>query len=351
MDAKKTKKAVLVYEPGYMQQNIGDYVQSLAALQYFDNKSDLYLNREYLNQYQGEPAELIMNGWFTHQPENWPPSKDIIPLFVSFHINSLSKTRLLSPEGVEYLKQHEPIGCRDKKTVELLTEKGVKAYFSGCLTLTLGKTYKSTKKSGKVYFVDPHFEKPKNPIVLAKALLRLATDPQKMRDLSLKLRKNTSFKSLIVTSSFYNTYSAVFDDNVLLDAEYIQHYYPESQFKNENEKFELAKSLLRKYAQASLVVTSRIHCALPSLGMETPVLYVNDAMQSESSYCRLDGIVDLFTVLDYKEHELSARFNIPGGKIDYSTPITNKSDYKVLKDKLIQQCEQFVVQNRDQALS
>lgn len=37
---------------------------------------------------------------------------------------------------------------------------------------------------------------------------------------------------------------------------------------------EYAKYLIRKYAKAKLVVTSRIHCALPCLGIETPVIFV-----------------------------------------------------------------------------
>ncbi|MDL2266025.1 polysaccharide pyruvyl transferase family protein, partial [Parabacteroides sp. OttesenSCG-928-G21] len=135
--------------------NIGDYIQAVAAKQFFDS-IDLFLERERLNQYEEDPVRLIMNGWFMHEPQNWPPSPAIQPIFVSFHINSIAYDRLLAKQSIDYLKQHEPIGCRDINTMELLQAKGVDAYFSACLTLTLDYKYKSEKKSKKCYFVDPY---------------------------------------------------------------------------------------------------------------------------------------------------------------------------------------------------
>ena len=35
------------------------------------------------------------------------------------------------------LKKYEPIGCRDLKTTDKLKNKGIDAYFSGCLTTTI----------------------------------------------------------------------------------------------------------------------------------------------------------------------------------------------------------------------
>ena len=64
-----------------------------------------------------------------HHPEQWPPSEKIHPLFVAFHINELAKDTLLSNESIAYLKAHEPIGCRDTHTTDMLKAKGVKAYF------------------------------------------------------------------------------------------------------------------------------------------------------------------------------------------------------------------------------
>lgn len=82
-----------------------------------------------------------------HYPENWPPSKQIIPLFVALHINSNFKEQLLSAKSIEYLKKYEPIGCRDYYTMNILRAKGIDAFFSGCMTLTLGRCYHSEKKT------------------------------------------------------------------------------------------------------------------------------------------------------------------------------------------------------------
>lgn len=39
--------------------------------------------------------------------------------------------------------------------MNILKGKGVNAYFSGCLTTTLGKTYKYNGKREGIYIVDP----------------------------------------------------------------------------------------------------------------------------------------------------------------------------------------------------
>ena len=68
-------------EAGLM--NIGDYVQALAARQYFPN-IDILLDRDNdLASYQGEEVRMIMNGWFMDHPENFPPSHQIKPLLIS----------------------------------------------------------------------------------------------------------------------------------------------------------------------------------------------------------------------------------------------------------------------------
>jgi len=79
--------------------NVGDYVQSIAARQFLP-QVDRFLNREKLHGYRGEKIRLIMNGWFMFHPENWPPSPDIEPLFVAFHIQpETRRCDAVSPES------------------------------------------------------------------------------------------------------------------------------------------------------------------------------------------------------------------------------------------------------------
>ena len=126
------KKAVLSYP---MSNNLGDYIQSIATKELI-GKNLTEVDRENLHIYNGPKVSLIMNGWFMQNSNNWPPSNNIIPFFISFHINPVAKNNLLSKKGIEYFKKHEPIGCRDLYTQSILEKKGIKAYFSGCLTLT-----------------------------------------------------------------------------------------------------------------------------------------------------------------------------------------------------------------------
>src|SRR5690606_5637430 len=116
---------------------------------------------ERLADYKGEPIKLIMNGWFTHNHHNWVPAENIDPLFVSFHMNNTAAPFMLSEKGIAYLKKHEPIGCRDQFTADTLKAKGIDAYFSGCLTLTLD-TYKvdDSERGDDIYIVDPLYSYP-----------------------------------------------------------------------------------------------------------------------------------------------------------------------------------------------
>lgn len=137
---------------------IGDYIQALASAQFLPYVDGFLDRDEDLKSYRGEICSMIMNGWYMHNPENWPPSERIIPLFVAFHLNVLAKEKLVSDASIAYLKRHEPIGCRDVNSMNILMAKGIKAYFSGCMTLTLGLKYKSESKSGKSFMVDPPYD-------------------------------------------------------------------------------------------------------------------------------------------------------------------------------------------------
>ena len=61
---------------------------------YLNSKIDGFIQREELKDYDSEECKVIMNGWYMHHPEQWPPSDKIHPLFVAFHINSLAKELL-----------------------------------------------------------------------------------------------------------------------------------------------------------------------------------------------------------------------------------------------------------------
>ncbi|MFY0714347.1 polysaccharide pyruvyl transferase family protein [Seonamhaeicola sp. NFXS20] len=312
------KYGLLTYDENKRFFNVGDNIQSLAAKQFLP-KVDMFLNRERLADYKGEKIKLIMNGWFTHNIHNWVPSEDIDPIFVSFHMNNTAAPSMLNDKGIAYLKKHQPIGCRDQFTADTLKAKGIDAYFTGCLTLTLD-SYKvdDSKRTDKVYIVDPLYSYPRPEKIFynAKATIRNILNGSAFQ-LS---KKNKHLRKFI-------------DEDLLNSSEFINQE-PSSNVYSDEQKFEMAETLLKKYARAKLVITSRIHCALPCLALGTPVIFVN-GFDSFVDSCRFDGILELFNRIDInsKTGEFSSNFDLKG-KIDKNTNIKNLEKHHKLANSL-----------------
>ena len=323
--------------------NIGDYIQALASSQFLP-QVDGFVEREKLKDYDGEVCKSIMNGWYMHYSEQWPPSSKIIPLYVAVHINSTVKDKFLSNESIAYLKQHEPIGCRDTNTMELLQQKGIDAYFSGCMTLTLGYKYHSEEKENKYYFVDPYFVTHwKLCTTLYNAIYLLFH----WRPISIIAKKHpdskTGLRKKMIITTFYREYKRFFNKDVLLNAEYISQQNTEyiHKFSTDEELLKEAERLVKCYAKAKLVVTSRIHCALPCLGLGTPVIYTEDAQQSEASACRFGRIRELFNIIKWDYDHLVQEFKgeLP---LNNTSAWINRPQWKTLAESLITKCTAFV---------
>lgn len=333
--------------------NIGDYVQALAASQFLP-KIDGFLDRdEDLKTYKGEKCKIIMNGWYMHDPVNWPPSEDILPLFVAFHLNSTVEKEMMTPESIAYLKSKAPIGCRDNRTMRLLQDAGIEAYFSGCLTLTLGQTYKTSDKNEKIYIVDPSYSCVCTLTNFFKALTVFSSHPKDVTKLlnnaklKLHLGRNVIAK-FIKTALYYKEYSRVFTRDVVMKAEYVlqddEHFVMD--FKNDKARLAEAERLIRQYASAAMVITTRIHCALPCLGLETPVIYIDRVVDSEESKCRLDGLKELFNVVKIENDKLTPEFKMSQPFELASIPL-NKDNWRGLADKLIDRCKIFINSDED----
>lgn len=358
------KNGVLICSGTYCTKNIGDYIQSVAQEQYYD-KVDTYVEREQMNSFQSsEKVRTIMNGWFMHKPENFPPSDSIMPLFVSFHIVPDVAGRLLSPEVISYLKKYEPIGARDTGTKELLESKGVKSYFSGCLTICLNRKYKSDIHDDTVIFVDPYYDLyGKRRHLFFRWLHAFSVLFRNLRP-AVRLGKifNYEFKSkvsyisarldrILHAAAFYDTYSKLFSDEVLFEAIYICHTVEQGRFKDDDEKMDYARLLIHRYAKAKYVVTSRIHCALPCLGVETPVLFVTsdnlEGFNPIRSAGRFGGLIEWFHCLRWKPEgvimeEQELKDVLKGRKIDKDFIFKNKRDYISYRNDLDATVSAFV---------
>ena len=301
-------------------KNMGDYIQSIAANQFM--KASLLIERERLDEYDGEPIKLIMNGWWMHQPCHFPPSEKIQPLLVSMHIRPSIADEMLSERVVAWLKKHGPVGCRDRNTVQILKDKGVDAYYSSCLTLTLGETYKHEDGDGEVLFVDPMFmidhkskcyfravcTKLLSIVVNAKTIFKIGGQ-------LLNISGQTGFaRRLLSGVDFWLIYSRCFSTNILKECQITSNIVNEDIFHGEEEKFNCADAMLKRFSRAKLVVTSRIHAALPCLAMETPTVFVYHSSMETDGVCtkgRLDGIIELLNTIEvHRDMSLTANISL-----------------------------------------
>jgi hypothetical protein len=232
------------------------------------------------------PVKLIMNGWYSNAPENWPPSDDIVPLLTSMHV---TRTRvgagvvpadvMVRGAGGAYLRARAPVGARDLATLALMQGVGIDAYFSACLTLTLKKPRKA-RPSGDVLVIDVP----------------------------------DAIKSLV-----WAAWPAA---------------RPEFQLRSETEtglRFRLALGLLKRYAEAHFVITSRLHCALPCLAFGTPVAFVTTAVDQT----RLTGLSQLLHVYNADDFARGLPFDIVN-------PLPNKPEFRALVGPLARRCIAFV---------
>lgn len=308
--------------------NIGDHIQSLAARQYLP-RVDHLLNRERLADYKGARTKMILNGWFTHAPATWCPSPAIDPLFVSFHLNSMVEKELLSGENLAYFRRHAPIGCRDWNSVRRFKEAGVDAYFTGCLTLTLGSYARE--------------DAPRTEVILADHEVGVAeTSATTTPRAGERFFRGIFRRRAESPSSPRESLRRFLSPSLLASAARTQHELPAGRMSDE-QKFAAAEDLLRRYAQARLVITARIHCALPCLAMGTPVIFVN-GYTSKVDTCRFEGITDLLNRIDLAaDGTLTNNFGHPTDKpFDGSAVPANPTRHLPLAAELRRRCEAFV---------
>jgi hypothetical protein len=247
---------------GYSTWNVGDEIQSI-AIQRNVPKVDFYADRETLHEYRsdhGGQDKFIISGWYMNNPDHWPPSADLDPLIISFHMSHKfgAMKKMTQAHVLEwYRKLGRPIGCRDKHTMKWLQSKGVDAYFSGCATLTLKNPYTEDQRT--------------NEIILADALFNIW--PRSY---------GRHYAEKLVPAEYQK------------DIRHITHRRVKEPISQE-ERIKSAEAILDQYAKAKLVITSRIHTALPCLGMGTPVIFLDVGYTLSGRRNRFEGLIDNMT--------------------------------------------------------
>lgn len=274
------KEAVLTYNfkknaGSQTHINIGDYVQTLAAMNVVDisDWNDVaWVERESFksrpkNQSKKTNLKVIANGWYMHNNKSFPVNKWITPLFTSVHIDNRMK---MSKRNVRTFKKFEPIGCRDIDTVKKLEGVGVQAYFSGCLTLAFPKyTKKRTKEI--IFVVDNIHENMSGKSILSFEQFR----NWKGYDLFLKSVHPEFKEEDLKKATFLGQLS---DIELSID-----------------EQFNIAKERLEILKKADLVVTTRIHSLMPSMALGTRAILL---MQNNKDH-RFKGLSNFWNYIDY----------------------------------------------------
>lgn len=235
--------------------NLGDDVQSIAQQQLLDelepSAKRVFVDRERLKFYGGPPITLLMNAWFMHNGLAFPPPETVRPVFVSFHLNARREDFL--KRHLEYFKSHAPIGCRDDGTREMLKARGVDAYTSKCLSLLLEPPPPDAKREG-VYLVDlcdSELNKVSYIENLDEKLLRCI--PPEIMERGVR----------------------------------VTHELPPGFSPGPHWRMAAMRALLNKYRTAELVITARLHCALPCRAFGTPVIFLHTKYDKDR---RFDGM-------------------------------------------------------------
>ncbi len=139
-------------------RNIGDAAQMIAIENIYirmgiDLKDVIYIDYYDMETYSGEYVLVPVNLLITRDPNNKSFlnfSPKIIPVFLGVSFGNFS----LGEDQLKVLKNYQPIGCRDQRSMELLRKNGIEAYVNGCLALTLPERAPSECGQDKIIFVD-----------------------------------------------------------------------------------------------------------------------------------------------------------------------------------------------------
>lgn len=286
----------------YSTKNIGDDIQAIAAKRFLPEKS-IPIDREFISQFQhNSKVYTLLNGWYMNNKKKyrniqnlkppkkiWPPSSEIDPLLISMHFTKDFIPDVLSQKSKEYLIKHGPVGARDYFTLQLLQNNNIPSYFSGCITLTLENSCE--KRSDIIYAVD--------------------IDSDCIDFIKSKTKCNIEF----ITHKF------------------------NKKFCTNEERLADAEELLEKYRSAKCVITSRLHCAMPCLAFETPVLLIN----TQKDQYRFDGLKELVRNCSKKE------FLNDLVDFNFDEPTENPKLYIPIRENLIKTVTDWVVSKNTQS--
>ena len=244
-------------------ENIGDQVQNIAAAHFLPYINKLLPRDKKINV--NETTTVIMNAFWSE--ESWLLSSrpKLCPIQVSMHL-----AYTMSKQFENEIKSHKDsflphgvVGARDTNTQRFLNDLGIPAKMTGCLTLFFQNPFANMPRLNSTYLVD-----------VGRETMKLL--PSHVLHKSTEITHEIPMKKVSGISRYLYAYK-----------------------------------LIERYARAKLVITTRIHCALPCVALGTPVIFLNlkNLYNADANHesPRVSGLTSLFHTVDaYRktQHEM-----------------------------------------------
>jgi len=300
----------MLYTNDRYKNNIGEGMLPL-ALRYvykqmgIEEKDTICISQDELSTYSGAYLLLPICSWISElfrmeKTLSKCFSERIVPVFTNFFLaNDLFSEAIYTTEKdreIAWLKSYEPIGCRDEFTMVMLRRYGINAYLSGCITIVLPRCDINQISKRKVFLVDIDSDLEKHiPESLMQDAVRFSHD---------------------------------FPPNLENPLEEIQNVY--NLYQNE----------------ARLMVTSRLHAAIPCMAAGIPVIFAKNEFSTRFTF--IDRLLPVYDssqyteidwnppVVEYERHKeivlqhIIARIR---GAVDFYSPMYDISEYYEQREK------------------
>lgn len=179
------------------------------------------------------------------------------PIFLGFGLQD----EFLTENEIKYLRKYNPILCRDEFTKNVLRKYDIEAYLFGCLTLLFPE--REGDHLDKIFFVD------------------------------VKDRYKDLLPEDILKKAVFTTHKIA---------------YTTVKKKGGDNESNYARNRLRQYAEeASIVVTSKLHCMCPCIAMGIPTIALGENFSYRYGF--IDAFVDAYnkdTIESIEWHNVAA---------------------------------------------
>ena len=253
-------------DQGRTNINIGDYLQFMAISNLYKRmrvpaEDIYYIGQKDTIDYRGEEILLPINNsiHLFLQDGKIAISPHITPVFLGVVITTANRDYdidafLQDKHNHDYFLSHSPVGCRDEATYAYFMKYDIPAYINGCLTATFPKAEKLSGES--IIFADA----PKN---------------------LLKWVPNN-----------------ILDANILFTTQQFQ--FNEEAIKDYHKIFDFVRAKYEYYMQnARLIITSRLHVALPCAAFGIPVVLAKDIVDTRFSF--IEQYLPIYCREQYKD--------------------------------------------------